>query len=245
MRAVIVIGLATIGTLAGTCAVACRSAGPAEATADPRRASATDWAGLRKPRPAGNPAALAPVTKNTWVLHIGDSFVDASLEQNLGPRFRAMGANYVVESATATYTTTWASDPALDRWLARRPSLVLVTLGANEVAMPSPAEHAAPIERLVRKIAAAGAACVWTSPPMWRKDTGILQVIHDHSAPCLFFDSDAVLGGLSAEERQRDGIHPNEKGGARWSEALWRWLLDHRDPTRPGFKLQPFELRGA
>jgi hypothetical protein len=79
---------------------------------------------------------------------------------------------------------------------------------------------------------------------MWKKDSGILQVIHDHAAPCLFFDSDAVLGGLTAQERQRDRIHPNERGGARWTEALWGWLLEHRDPKRPAWGLVPFETRG-
>jgi lysophospholipase L1-like esterase len=149
----------------------------------------------------------------------------------------------VVDAETATYTTTWANDPEVDKWLAKRPSLVLVTLGANEVDMPAPAEHAAPVEQLVRKIAAAQAACVWITPPMWKKDTGILQVIHDHSSPCLFFDSDAVTGGLTAEERQPDHIHPNKRGGARWSEALWGWLVEHRDETRPGWSLVPFEVR--
>jgi hypothetical protein len=223
----------------------CQSTAQAGSAGSERRpASAVDWSGSRAEaaRPAP-PASEPQVGKNTWVLHIGDSFVHASLQQNLGPRIRASGANYVVDATTATYTTTWANDPELDKWLARRPSLVLVTLGTNEVDMPTPAEHAGAVQQLVRKIAGAQAACVWITPPMWKRDTGILQVIHDHSAPCLFFDSDAVLGGLSAGERQRDHIHPNERGGARWSEAFWGWLVDHRDATRAGWSLVPFEVR--
>jgi len=110
--------------------------------------------------------------------------------------------------------------------------------------MPVPAEHAAAVEQLVRKIATRGASCVWITPPMWKHDSGILQVIHDHAAPCLFFDSDAVLGGLQPDERQGDGIHPNKRGGARWTSAFWGWLQDHRDPSRPGWALLPFETRG-
>jgi len=147
--------------------------------------------------------------------------------------FRATGSGYVVEAETATYTTSWAQDEELEKWLAKRPALVLVTLGANEVEMPVPAEHAGAIEHLVHKIAETGASCVWITPPMWKRDTGILQVIHDHSAPCLFFDSDAVLGGLTPDERQRDHIHPNERGGARWSEAfLGRWLSESGSPLQ-------------
>ena len=81
------------------------SCGRASASPAPRpEASATDWAGVR----AGSspPPAVAPeVRKGAWALHIGDSFVHASLQQNLGPRFHAAGTNYVVEGTTATYTT--------------------------------------------------------------------------------------------------------------------------------------------
>ena len=234
--------------LAGTlCVAGCESAAPASTGGGERApASAVDWAGQRAVPVA---AAVVPTTptvaKETWVLHIGDSFVHASLAKNLAPRFKAAGANYVVDATTATYTTTWSADEGLEKWLARRPSLVIVTLGANEVEMPVPTEHAFAIEHLVHKIAATGSACVWMTPPMWKKDTGILQVIHDHGAPCLFFDSDAVLGGLSDDERQRDHIHPNERGGLRWTEAFWQWLVTHRDPANPGWALVPFELRGA
>jgi hypothetical protein len=78
---------------------------------------------------------------------------------------------------------------------------------------------------------------------MWAADTGIVKVIHDHCAPCLFFDSDAVLGGLSPAERKADRIHPNERGGARWAAAFWDWLVRHRDPDAGPWRLVPFERR--
>jgi lysophospholipase L1-like esterase len=227
-----------------SCIVACASGNP-----DPKRSdrgpapSATEWTGARAEAP---PPASPPEGENAggWVLHVGDSFVHAFLWQNLRPRFLGMHTQYVVQATTATYTTTWAASPVLDEWLARRPSLVLVTLGANEVEMMVPEEHARAIEAITRKIAASGAACVWITPPMWKAESGILGVIHDHSAPCLFFDSDAVLGGLTPEERQHDRIHPNGRGGGRWARAFWDWLSDHRDPTRAPWALDPFERRG-
>lgn len=230
--------------VAALLASGCEGSAPAS-TAPPGRPvmAAHDWAGSREPPPhAADPVSL-DVPRGTWVLHVGDSFVHASLQQNLRPRFEATGATYVVYATNATYTTTWANDPKLDEWLERRPSLVLVTLGANEVDMPVPREHAAAVDQLVRKIAAASTSCVWITPPMWKRDTGILQVIHDHRGSCLFFDSDDALGGMTAAERQEDHIHPNKRGGARWTETLWGWLADHRDPARPGWALTPFEHR--
>jgi lysophospholipase L1-like esterase len=224
------------------CTCACETSAPAS-TSRPAP-TASDWEGTHADAPA--PSAAPPsAPEGAWVLHIGDSFTDAWLKQNLGPRVRATGSHYVVDSETATYTTTWAFDRELDRLLARRPSLVIVTLGANEVDMPVPGQHARAVEQLVRRIHASGASCVWMTPPLWKPDTGILQVIHDHCAPCLYFDSDAVLGGLTRDEREPDGIHPNKRGGKRWADAFWRWLLDHRDPTRPAWALVPFEVRGS
>ena len=176
------------------------------------------------------------------MLHVGDSFVDAYFSQNLRKRFDAVGARQVAVAKTATYTTTWASDPQLDRFLSRKPSLVLVTLGANEVDILFPSVHAPAIQRLARRLANV-APCVWIAPPLWKEDGhGLLQVIHDHCSPCLFFDSDAVLGGLSDEERRGDRIHPNERGGARWAGAFWAWLEEHR-VGGDGWSLQPFERR--
>lgn len=224
---------------------ACESSAPASSCRTPPTPAptASDWTGTRAP-PSPEPAlAAGEPAAGRWVLHVGDSFVGASFAQNLAPRFQAAGMRQVAMAKTATYTTGWAYDPELDEWLARRPSLVLITLGANEVDNLIPKLHAGAIHSLARK-AGSVAPCVWVAPPLWKEDRpGWLQVIHDSSAPCLFFDSDAVLGGLSDDERRRDRIHPNERGGARWAEAFWGWLEDHRDRGREGYALVPFERR--
>ncbi len=230
------------------CAIACHAARQDDASQGPgKRLPATvpsEWTGVRETPPAA-PISVLTTPKGTWVLHIGDSFVDASFQQNLRPHFLAAGAKYVSSALTAAYTTQWAGDRDLDGWLARRPSLVIVTLGANEVDVPFPIAHARAIAGISRKTAAAGAWCVWTTPPLWKgDDKGILQVIHDYCAPCLFFDSDAVMGRLEATERRPDRIHPNELGGARWAQAFWTWLSEHRDDSAVPWHLVPYERRG-
>jgi hypothetical protein len=242
MRRVVSAFLQTIASLAPVAACACESNAPASTRPGRPSPSATDWKGIRSPPHVGFPTG-GVFAKDTWVLHIGDSFAHAFFQQNLGPLIRSSGAGYVVDATTATYTTTWAYGSSLEQWLSRRPSLVIVTLGANEFDMPVPEEHAPAVERIAHAIGAAGSSCVWTTPPTWKADTGILQVIHDHCAPCLFFDSDAVLGGLGSGERQPDRIHPNKHGGARWANAFWGWLNDHRDQSRSGWALVPFERR--
>jgi hypothetical protein len=235
------LGCAALAVILCGCRPSSSSAAASSREAPP---TASDWEGVHAIRGPSSPVgADAAQTRGTWVLHVGDSFVDASFSQNLGPRFRAAGARYVALGTTATFTTDWAYDPELDRWLSQHPSLVLVTLGANEVEVPFPKAHAGAVARIARKISAASPACVWTTPPMWKDDTGILQVIHDHCAPCLFFESDALLGNLTDEERQSDHIHPNGRGGARWADTFWAWLEEHRDPSRGPWALVPFERR--
>jgi lysophospholipase L1-like esterase len=231
-------GAALLATL---WACGCESTAPAASSTERFGASAAvEWIGTRA---EPSPTPTLPEHPGGLVVHIGDSFAKAYFSQRLKPRFRAEGARYFVESERSTYTTTWASDPKLDAWLGSHPSLVIVTLGANEVLMPDPSLHAGAVRQIARKIHSAGAACVWVTPPLWRRDTGFMQVIHDHCAPCLFFDSDAIVGALGPDEREDDRIHPNAQGGARWAAAFWSWLADHRDPAGAAWSLLRGEAR--
>ncbi|MDI3282081.1 SGNH/GDSL hydrolase family protein [Polyangium sp. 15x6] len=159
------------------------------------------------------------------VLHIGDSFLMAGFSQALRPKMKAVGALYEVRSEQASYTTSWHLK------LAKlvgdyHPDLVIINLGANEVTLTDPAARADAVERLVKIVG--DRPCVWVSPPLWRKDTGIIEVFRKHISPCRFFDSDAVAGPIS---RQPDGIHPDNPGGAAWADAFFRWLLAERAPA--------------
>ncbi len=247
---------------------ACQTRAPATFHVVGAAAAATEWTGSRSetdssgalegglgalPTSIARSSVLDAGDAKPWVLHIGDSFVEAFFKQNLAPRFRAAGARYVVQGETATVTTSWASNPELDSWLELRPSLVLITLGANEVTLPVPEMRARAVERLVQRIAAVAPSCVWITPLTWKGDTGILKVIHDHSRPCLFFDSDAVVGELSASERQPQSHSPKSQGGCavgigllglarRPSRRERRALVAHasRAPAvaRPGWRLR-------
>jgi lysophospholipase L1-like esterase len=173
--------------------------------------------------------------KGTLVVHIGDSFTEAFFEQNLRPRFGAVGAKYWVKAKTPSYSTEWAFNGVLDQLLWSKPQLVLITLGANEIEMPDPSVHAAAVRALAKKASQTG-SCVWITPPLWKKDTGFLEVIRQNCAPCIYFDSDAYVSNV---ERKPDKIHPNEVGGARWAAAFWDWLEAHRDPSRGPWALSP------
>jgi hypothetical protein len=80
------------------------------------------------------------------------------------------------------------------------------------------------------------------SPPSWRKDTGISDVIRQNSAPCRYFDSDKLV--TQPIPRQSDHIHPTDEGGAVWAAAFWTWLQTERAPAEPvGGKPVPWRLK--
>jgi hypothetical protein len=189
------------------------------------------------------PVPLAPpvIPPGTVVLHIGDSFALAGFAKAIKPHLKALGVRYEVRAETSSYTTTWSGK--MERLVAdMQPDLVIINLGANEVANVDPPTHAPAVRRIVA--AHGGRPCVWVSPPSWRKDTGITAVIRQNSAPCRYFDSDKLIG--QPIPRQSDHIHPTDQGGAVWAEAFWGWLQDQRapagDPAVPvpaGTKLPP------
>jgi hypothetical protein len=208
------------------------------ATAAPSAPVASAPAASAAPAPA---AAPPPIPPGTAVLHIGDSFAVAGFAQALKPHMAALGVRYEVRAETSSFTTTWASK--IDLLVANtQPDLVIINLGANEFQNTDPPAHAPAIRRIVKAIGSR--PCVWVSPPSWRKDTGITDVIRESSAPCRFFDSDALVS--QPIPRQGDHIHPSEAGGAIWAEAFWSWLTAERAPAGEGpegGKRSPWLLR--
>jgi hypothetical protein len=176
-------------------------------------------------KPAAEPAKPPPIPKGTVVLHIGDSFTHSGFAQALKPRFLALGTKYEVKAEQSSFTTTWSGKlgPIV---AATQPDLVIITLGANEVANTDPPAHAPAVRNIVRHLA--GRPCVWVAPPLWAKETGIMDVLRENSAPCRFFDSNTLV--KQPIPRRGDKIHPTPEGGAIWADAFWEWLNAERAP---------------
>jgi hypothetical protein len=191
------------------------------------------------------PAPLPPVATTTApspddlpagtkVLQVGDSFA-AALGIELGKRLKAAGVRTSLEYKTASYVPNWAFGPDLPKMVSTyQPDLVLVTLGANEIEIPDPAQRAGAVQRLVKKLG--DRPCVWILPPLWKPDTGLMQVIKDNATPCKVLDSTALVKDLP---RGPDHIHPNQQGRETWAEAVFQWLKQARQPSGP----KPWSLR--
>jgi lysophospholipase L1-like esterase len=216
----------------------------AEASAAPSAEPSAPAVASAAPAPTAAPAAPPPIPPNTAILDIGDSFLLAGFSQALKPKFQELGARYEVRSEQSSFTVTWAGK--METLVAMtQPDLVIINLGANEMSNTDPPTHANAVRRIVKGIG--DRPCVWVSPPSWKKDTGILDVIRQNTPPCRFFDSDEHVKEPIA--RQSDHIHPNKEGGAVWAEAFWKWLQAERAPAEPvpegGKKPSPWKLKPA
>jgi hypothetical protein len=215
------------------------------ATTEPAAAAVTEPATEPAPAAVSEPTSHAPAAPSapavaaelpvgTKVLQVGDSFA-AALGIELGKRLKAAGLRTSLEYKTASYVPTWAFGPDLPKMVATyQPDLVLVTLGANELEIPDPAGRAGAVQRLVKKLG--DRPCVWILPPLWKPDTGLMQVIKDNAAPCKVLDSSALVKDLP---RGPDHIHPNQQGKETWAEAVFQWLKQARTPAGP----KPWTLR--
>ncbi len=199
-------------------------------------APAPAMAGVPSADPVPTPGANAgnapsdppkqPLPKDTLVLQIGDSFA-AALGVELGKLLRAQGVRSALEYKTASYIPNWSYGGDIPKYIATyQPDLVLVTLGANEMEIPEPARRAAAIKHLVGELH--GRPCVWVAPPLWKPDTGLLQVIRDNAAPCRYLDSNALVHDLP---RAHDKIHPSLEGRAIWAKIVCDWLAQERVGT--------------
>ncbi len=233
--------------LGGACAA---SAPPTTTATEPSSTAAPDpvaAVSAAAPAASSEPPTVAPsasaevktiapaLPKGTVVLHVGDSFVHSGLTQGLRPKLEALGVRYDVHAEKSTNSLDWAKRvPGLVA--STQPDLVIITLGGNEIGSQHLDVEARAVKRIVQAIG--DRPCVWTTPPLWREESGVFDTIQESLAPCRFFETDVVVGKFIP--RREDKIHPTAEGGAMWADALYGWLMDERTGAP-----KPWSMRAA
>lgn len=168
------------------------------------------------------------------MLHLGDSFVHAGLKQRLTEKLAPFGVHYVVRTEVSTNTVDWSRRVLADV-AGVQPDLVIITLGANEIGSPWLAAQGRAIRKIVDAVG--GRPCVWTTPPLWREETGFFDTLQANVSPCRFFETDVHVGAYLP---RRDTVHPTDEAGVRWADVLFDYLMAERigDPEKP-WKLAP------
>lgn len=188
---------------------------------------------------AGQPTAPActPVSTEAMqsVLLVGDSSVGFhdGLSRGLELQLKPRGGTFTGEPYSSFGIQAFAN---LDKWQTvmkqRKPKLVIVSLGMNNVYSAKPQELAASIKAIVSKIQPL--ECVWVAPPIWRGENGLLDVLKKNTGPCRYFDSNRMK-----IERGPDKIHPSNKGGEAWAEAIVKYLTQCVEPGAAAAPVPP------
>lgn len=162
-------------------------------------------------------AGLVPAAKAVRVLHVGDSM--APLVGNyLRSIFWRSGRNYWVEATVSSSTLDWAGKRLLqDAMYKYDPDLILISLGSNELFDPRPERRGPAVKQIVADTR--GRPCLWIGPPLWKKDTGFIELLKQNLGHCRYFDSSKL-----ELPRMEDGRHPSWTGGYQWAAAVWRTL---------------------
>lgn len=192
---------------------------PKEATSTTTLSAAMANA-LPAPAPAvlSAPSPQARPLAGKKVLHVGDSMVGGSwgLTRALEAKLAAEGAKLVHHTKVSESLTSFDKSPTLkDLLRTHEPDIVIINLGANDALVPHPEVFVKSIQNIVRRVG--DRECWWIGPPMWKKDTGIVDVIRENVGACRFFDSSNL-----ELERASDGIHPNDRGATKWADAFFR-----------------------
>jgi acyl-CoA thioesterase-1 len=173
-------------------------------------------------RPA--PPAPPPPPPLPWpegvrsILHVGDSSLgfEQGLALELTTRFKAVGIRYdaVTERTAGLHSFATSKKLAeLVRW--KKPDLVLLTLGMNNLTSARPDDYEVDVKSIVAQVGER--PCRWIGPlSIDRPEKGLIAMLARSTAPCGWTDSYTL-----AIERQPDHIHPTQPGASHWADAIW------------------------
>ncbi len=165
------------------------------------------------------PSPLGPplLARGDRILLVGDS-----LAQGLGVPLQQLalgsGVDLRSDGRQGTRIDDWAKNPWIDQNVAlAKPTLVLVSLGTNDMKMANPLTERASLDVILKKIASIPARILWISPPT--------MPFPDRGARSLLVGIPSFRSDGFVIQRGPDGIHPTVSAYAGWAGALWAALL--------------------
>ena len=167
-------------------------------------------------------AAVADTVKTVderpqHILFVGDSMVEG-LMRRFGDY---AGHNNHELDVVCWYSSTsdlWANTGTLEHYISKySPSFVVICLCGNELFVRDLPQREKNIEKIVSIIDTI--PFVWVSPPNWRDDTGINDLIIKHVGKSRYFDSRHLQ-----LTRGKDHVHPTFSAAAVWMDTIAVWM---------------------
>lgn len=164
------------------------------------------------------PIVVAPSDSTKFQLMIfGDSMLEW-LSRRLCDYTMESGYELTSIIWYSSSTQLWAETDTLQFFLDRvRPDYVLLCLGSNELFVRDLAKREKYISQIVQKIG--NRPFCWISPPNWKPDSGINDLIIAQVGHGRYFDSRSL-----ELERASDNVHPTRQAAAVWMDTIASWL---------------------
>lgn len=151
------------------------------------------------------------------ILFIGDSMLEG-LARRLVDYTEANGHTQHTIIWYSSTSEKWATTKTLDHYIEKyKPTYIIVCLCSNELFVRDLDDRDKYIKTIISKIG--NIPYTWISPPNWKEDTGINQVIIDNIGMERYFDSrDLDL------PRGKDHAHPTFNAAKIWFDAYALWV---------------------
>ena len=158
-----------------------------------------------------------PDTCKQTFLFIGDSMLEG-----LSRRFDDYaGYNGHTLHTVIWYSSSsekWGTTHTLEHFISKyHPTFIVVCLCSNELFVHDLDKRDQYIQSIVKKIG--NIPFIWISPPNWKEDTGINELIIKNVGKNRYFDSTHLT-----LERRKDHAHPTSKAAAEWFDLVAKWM---------------------
>ena len=112
----------------------------------------------------------------------------------------------------------WAQTQTLDYYIKeKKPTFIICCLCSNELFVRDLDERDGYIRTIVKKMG--DIPFIWISPPNWKEDTGINELIIKNVGIKRYFDSRHLKLA-----RAKDGAHPTFAAAADWFDLVAEWM---------------------
>jgi len=165
--------------------------------------------------------------RNHRILFFGDSMTEGLLRR-FGDYAAENGHELNVICWYSSNTDLWANTGTLKHYIKKfDPTYIVICLGGNELFVRDLPKREKNIAKIIETIDTI--PFVWVSPPNWKPDTGINDLIIKHVGKSRYFDSRYL-----ELQRGKDHVHPTFSAAAIWMDSIAVWLrgFDTEHPIR-------------
>lgn len=159
-------------------------------------------------------------TTSKYILLCGDSMTE-QMRFALDEYAKKNGHKLMTCTWYSSTTVVWSESKRLTTLIKEyKPDIILFTLGSNELFLPAVAKREKNIQDIIAEADAFKIPFIWISPPNWKDDSGITQLIEKKIGKKRFFNSSYFRERLA---RISDGAHPTKAAAAIWADSIVNW----------------------